>query len=118
LGFGLVIAPLATAVVNGVADGLKATAASLFTVMRMVGMTLGLAGLSAWGTGRFQELAAGIRLTPQGSETLLEAQGRFQEEVTEAGVSLFQEFFLAGMVICLLALLPALFLRRERGEQG
>ena len=116
LGFGLVIAPLATAVVNGVADGLKATAASLFTVMRMVGMTLGLAGLSTWGTGRFQELVAGVRLTPQGSETLLEAQVRFQEEVTEAGGTLFQEFFLAGMVICLLALLPALFLRRERGE--
>lgn len=108
LGFGLVIAPVATAVVNSVGEDEKAVAASLVTVMRMMGMMVGLSALSAWGMGRFHTLAGGIPLS-----ALISNDPEARDQLIRAGLSLFQEFFLASMAICLLALLPALLLRRR-----
>ncbi|MCH7924724.1 MAG: MFS transporter [Planctomycetes bacterium] len=47
LGFGLVIAPLFVTAMDAGPDDYQATAASLVTVARMIGMALGLAALSA-----------------------------------------------------------------------
>ena len=47
LGFGLVVAPLAAAAIDSVADDQKGIASSLATTMRMIGMILGLAALTA-----------------------------------------------------------------------
>ena len=60
LGFGLVIAPLFVAAMDAGPDDYQATAASLVTVARMIGMALGLAALSAWGMDRFLLLAADL----------------------------------------------------------
>ena len=49
LGFGLVIAPIALAAINSVDAGYRGTAAALITATRLLGMTLGLAALTAWG---------------------------------------------------------------------
>ena len=60
LGFGLVIAPIASRAINAVSQDYRGTAASLVVVARMLGMTLGLAALSAWGVEQFQVLTAGL----------------------------------------------------------
>ena len=109
-GFGLVIAPIALAATNPAPPEMRGTAAGLVTAMRMVGMTLGLAALAAWGAGRFQELIAGLRIMPVGEETAAQAQERFGNQLTDAGLSLFSDFFLIAMAVCIIAIVPAMFM--------
>lgn len=117
LGFGLIIAPIALAATNSVEEGARGTAASLITAMRMIGMTLGLAALSAWGAGRFQDLVANIELFPMEGETVLQAQQRFGNQVTDAGFNLFNNFFLIAMSLCLLAIIPAALMVWKRDRE-
>ena len=119
LGFGMLIAPIALAATDSVGEGHRGTAAAMVMAMRMSGMTLGLAALTAWGSGRFQGLVAGVRLPfALPGETAAETQQRlveFDAQVTGAGMTLFSEFFLVAMGVCLVALVPAAFMgwRRE-----
>ena len=113
LGFGLLIAPIALVATNAVETGLRGVAAALITAMRILGMTLGVAALAAWGTGRFQELAAGVRLLPLQRETQVQADARQAEveaRLVEIGLSLFSNFFFIAMVVSLIAILFAAFL--------
>ena len=119
LGFGLLIAPIALAATESVGEENRGTAAATVTAMRMVGMTLGLAALTAWGSERFQGLAAGIQLPfASPGEPAAQAQQRlyeFDSQLTSTGVTLFSEFFLIAMGVCLVALLPAaLMVWRQR----
>ena len=107
MGFGLVIAPIAGAAVNSVPEGDTGAAAALVTVMRMLGMTVGLATITSYGTTRFDLLVSGIDLP-------FLAAG-YAEEVSLAGLTVFSEFFLVAMALCLLALLPALLMRGRPG---
>lgn len=99
LGFGLVIAPIALAATNSVAARDRGTAAALITATRIVGMTVGLAALTAWGTDNFQGLVAGMQL-PQTEAAALE----FERRLIDAGVTVFQDFFRAAMGVSLAAL--------------
>ena len=113
-GFGLLIAPVALAAVNSVGDDARGAAAALITTSRVVGMTLGIAALTAWGTGRFDALVAGIGAPfALPGETAQQAQERIagvQQQLTEAGLTLFSDFFVAAAALCLAALLPAAFM--------
>ena len=113
-GFGLLIVPIALAGTETVGESIRATAASMVTAMRIVGMTLGLAALTAWGTSRFDLLVADIRLPFAAvGETAAESQervGQFNSQLQDAGMTLFQEFFLIAAVVCLLALIPAVLM--------
>ena len=120
LGFGLLIAPIALAATDSVGERHRGTAAALVTAARMVGMTLGLAALTAWGSSRFQELVVGIRLPlPRTGEAAAQTQQRvfeFDAQLTEAGMTLFSEFFLIAMAVSLLALLPAGLMAWQRSR--
>ena len=115
-GFGLVIAPITLAATNPALPGMRGAAAGLVTAMRVVGMTLGLATLAAWGAGRFQELIAGLRIMPSAGETAAQAQERFSSQLTDAGLNLFSSFFLIAMAACLIAIVPALFMSRDDAD--
>lgn len=121
LGFGLVIAPIALAATNSVDTGVRGTAAAVVTAMRIIGMTFGLAALTAWGVGRFQVLSAGIELPlPLPGETPEQAQQRlleFQARLADVGLTLFHEFFLAAMAVCLAAIVPALLMTWRRARE-
>jgi MFS family permease len=113
-GFGLLIAPIALAATEPVGEASRGTAAGVVTAMRMVGMTFGLAALTAWGAGRFAMLAGGVPLPlPVVGETEAESVARladYQAQVTDIGMSLFIQFFIIAMVVSLIALLPAIFM--------
>ena len=47
-GFGLVIAPVGTAVINAAPDNQRGISSSLVIVVRLMGMSVGLSGLTAW----------------------------------------------------------------------
>ena len=120
VGFGLLIAPIALAATNTVEEIHRGTAAAVVTATRLVGMTLGLAALTAWGSARFDGLVAGIQLPfAQPGETATQSQQRvleFGAQVNEAGLTLFTNFFLVAMVLCLVAMLPAVALALRRGR--
>jgi hypothetical protein len=88
--------------------------------MRIVGMALGLAALTAWGTGRFGRLVSGINLPfALPGETPEQAQQRIQEfesQLTSAGLTLFNDFFLVAMGVCLVAILCAALMAWDRSR--
>lgn len=111
LGFGLVIAPLTAAALAAVAADYRGTAAALAVVARLLGMTLGLAALAAWGITEFQGLTAGLTLPlPMPGETAAEQAARladYAEAVQLAGLTVFQGFFRAGAALALLGVAAA-----------
>ena len=104
LGFGLVIAPLVTAVVDSIGSQQRAIGSSIVVMTRMIGMIIGLAALSSWGMGNFQIMTAGMTL-----EEIVNAP----EEVIQITLNLFRDFFTISMFICLTGIIPALWIRRE-----
>ncbi|MDA1220032.1 MAG: MFS transporter [Chloroflexi bacterium] len=117
-GFGLVIAPIVTHALNAVSEDYQGTAASLVVVARMMGMTLGLAALSAWGVEHFQALTAGLDLPlPLPGESSESVQARiieYNDQLNAAGLSLFHNFFRAAAGVSLAAIVPALLMRSDR----
>lgn len=122
LGFGLVISPIMTQALTAVSDDYRATAASLVVVARMLGMTLGLAALSAWGVEHFQTLMSGLEFPlPEPGESAEEAQAHLAEynaDLTAAGLSLFHNFLRVAAAGALVAILPALAMGTGRGRSG
>jgi MFS family permease len=108
LGFGLVIAPVSTSALNGSPRARAGVASSVITVLRMTGMTVGLAGLTAWGISRFDTLYAQL-------------SGRYGT-TTGATLALHQvltDLFAAAAVIAVVGVVPALLLwRRREGQAG
>ena len=104
LGFGLVIVPLFVTAMDAGPDDYQATAASLVTVARMIGMALGLAALSAWGMDRFFTLTADL---PPALSSGYEA------ELADTSITLFQEFFKVAMALSLVALVPVMAMARQ-----
>jgi len=97
LGFGLVIAPLSAAVLQGLPEAERATAASWLTLARVTGMLVGAALLTSSGLGRFYARAGAIEFgTPEFDELILDAQ-----------VETFREVFIAAIGVMLLAALVA-----------
>ena len=116
LGFGLVIAPIMTRALNSVVREYRATAASLVVVARMMGMTLGLAALSAWGVEHFQALTAGLELPFAQPGQDAAAMQAAVAGYSAAGLALFHDFFRVAAVVALVAILPALAMREDRGK--
>ena len=104
-GFGLVIAPLSTAVVDSAGADQRGLASSLFVMMRMVGMIIGLSAITSWGMGRFHLMTASLSLTDIINKP---------DEIIQPILNLFHDFFLAAMVMCLVALIPALWTKEKR----
>ena len=121
-GFGLLIVPIALAGTETVGEDIRATAASMVTALRIVGMTFGLAALTAWGVARFGVLAADIRLPlGEAGQTTAEAQAQldqFTDRINDAGLALFQEFFFIAAVVCLIAVIPAVLMIINKTASG
>ena len=114
LGFGAVIAPLFVTAMGTVGADYQATAASLVTVARMMGMAMGMAVLSAWGMEHFQGIMAGLVFPPPTAGEPEAAIVARMSGLVDASISLFQSFFRGAGILLLLAMLPALGLGRAR----
>ncbi len=114
LGFGLVIAPIGTTAINAVSSQQLGMASSVTTVLRMVGMIIGLAALTAWGLGRFHEIIVAFK--PPAGVTPFSApyQAALGKYATFAGHEVYTAIFLAAGIICLVAIVPALLLEGKK----
>jgi len=115
-GFGLVIAPITVHALDAASEDYRGTAASLVVVSRMMGMTLGLAALSAWGVQHFHVLTTGLEfplpLAGEAAGIFETRAAEYSANVNAAGLALFQRFFLTASIISLIAIVPALGMRR------
>ena len=112
LGFGLVIAPISTSALNAVRTTQTGSASALVTVLRMVGMILGLAALTAWGLGHFRSLLA-MRCPRTPGETLQAYGACLQTAALPASYQVLTAIFGIAAVLCVLAIIPALLLWRR-----
>jgi MFS family permease len=109
-GFGLVIAPLAVAVIDAAGENQHGLAGSLAVLARMVGMLLGLAALTAFGLHRFYEIS---RQGPQlilvpGSPDLAQQTAAIEARFRESLLIEYHEIFLVAAGICAVAAVVAL----------
>jgi EmrB/QacA subfamily drug resistance transporter len=110
LGFGMVLAPIATAVINTAPSGERGVASALVIILRLVGMSLGGSIVLAWGTQRVQQLMADLSAGSTLGSVDAFAIGR---AATAQAVS--ESFLLFAVLGCVIGVLPAL---RMRGEIG
>ena len=113
-GFGLMIAPITTSAINSSSTKNQGSAAGIISSSRFLGMTFGIAALSAWGSQRFQDLLLSIDLKITGTGVLGPPPSGFESQLIGAGINLFHDFFMIGSVLCLIGIFPCLLLVKPR----
>ena len=108
LGLGLVVAPVTAAVVDAVQGAQRGVAASLVLISRLVGLAVGLAGLTAWALHRFDTLRRGLDLPPLTDPGYPQAVEAAQRQITASALS---ETFVASALIAVAGLMVAAALR-------
>lgn len=70
LGFGLVTSPLSTSIIDAVDETQRGIASGLVVILRLIGMSVGLSLLTAWGLKRFEQLSSGYSIAELGGVIL------------------------------------------------
>ena len=110
-GFGLVTAPIGAAVINSAPEDQRGIASSLVIVLRLMGMSVGLSGLTAWGLYRFNVLRGLTELPPLDDPGY---QTAVVEALTNTTVSVLAEIFLISAVFGVVALFVVFWLRDDK----
>ena len=123
-GFGLTVTPRSTAAVEALGEHAFGIASAAVTVARMLGMALGLAALTAFGSTVIDQLYAQIRATPDAYKAFipeslrdrafndgLVVQALEQWASSQAAVILVGVFLVAAVIMAA-AFLPALTMGR------
>lgn len=108
-GFGLTVAPTTSAVVNDAPPDQRGAAAGIVMVVRLLGFSVGLSALTAWGLGRFNALRSTIELPPIGSPTFQDELLAAQERLTAQAIA---ETFTAAAVVVAIGLAITFAMRR------
>ncbi len=109
-GIGLTVAPTTSAVVDHAAPESRGAAAAVVMVVRMIGLSVGLSALTAWGLARFDALRGDLDLpaiTDPGFGVALEAA---TEQLTAQSIA---DTFLASAVALGIGLATSLMLLRR-----
>ena len=108
LGFGLVMAPIAAAVVDAAPEAYRGTASALVIIFRLVGMTIGVSSITAYGLQRAEVL----------NSRLLSATADMVEVAMEVAATVIDEAFLIAGIASALAIYPILRLRNHLLERN
>lgn len=129
LGFGLTVTPRSTAAVESLGPRLFGMASAAVTVARMAGMGVGLAVLTAFGTGRIEALS--LVLTDQAARDAVlppALRGRpladplvvdvLESWASGQAASILAGLFLVAALVLLVAIVPTLMLRGPSSRSG
>ncbi len=111
LGFGLVLAPIATAVVNSAPAEERGVASALVIILRLVGMSLGGSIALSWGTQRVQALSA--EFAAGQSQFAVDTLAIFRHATAQA---VAESFLLFAVVACLIAAVACAVDARHAGR--
>jgi EmrB/QacA subfamily drug resistance transporter len=100
-GFGLVTPPVGTATIDAVKAELRGVASGLVLILRLLGMSVGLSALTAWGLHRFEILSSPYSTLELGPV------------ITDITTQVLDETFLAAAAITCLGIVAAIGLRRQ-----
>ena len=109
-GFGLTTAPTTSAVVDRAAPEHRGSAAAVVMVVRLLGLSVGLSALTAWGLARFNALRGDIDLPPLTDPGFEAALRDASAQLTSTSIA---ETFLATAVLLGAGLVVALVLLRR-----
>ena len=112
-GFGLTVAPTTNAVVDSAPPDQRGAAASVVMVVRLLGLSVGLSALTAWGLSRFNALRSTIDLPPLTDPNFESALLAAQEHLTAQAIA---ETFTAAAVVLGAGLLATFAMRRLRRD--
>ena len=112
-GLGLVFAPTTATVVDASPPHQRGAAAAMVMIVRLVGFSVGLAALTAWGLARFNELRGTLELPSITDPDFADAVTQAAAELTATAIS---ETFLAAAGLTAIGLIAAFFARREDAE--
>lgn len=117
-GIGLLLPPLGTAALEAASDDHRGVSASTLIMVRLLGMTIGISGLSALGVYRLQVLTD--RLDPvlqNPDESTASFLARQQEFILERAIPLavqvLQETFAVAAILALIAIIPLFGMQRS-----
>jgi len=110
VGFGLTLAPVTAAVVNASPSEYRGTSSALVIIFRLIGMTVGVSGITSYGLERADALAKQLST---GAATL--------SELAQTGVivmeTVISETFLIAGAFTLAALIPAYFIQVKNHKE-
>lgn len=115
-GIGLVLAPTSAAVVDAAAESERGSAAGLVIVFRLIGFSIGLAALTAWGLRRYNELRSDLELPPLGSDGYEDALTTAAVDITTTALA--ETFVGAAMALGLALIAMAALSRPSRETRG
>ncbi len=113
-GIGLALAPTGTAVIDTAGENERGTAAGLVIVARLIGFSLGLAALTAWGIRRYDALRTEVELPPVTDPGYGDAVATATVDISTSALA---ETFI-GAAIALVAAVMVAFLLSGRVVDG
>jgi MFS family permease len=113
-GFGLTVAPTNSAVISAAPAEQRGSAAALVMVTRLLGFSVGLSALTAWGLSRFNSLRRELDLPPITDPGFADAVRVAQEDLTSTAIA---ETFLATAVVTVIGVCAAVAMRRPRPDE-
>ena len=128
LGFGLSVTPRSAAAVEAAGRAAFGVASSVVTVARMIGMAIGLAILTAYGSTTIDRLSAEVYATPDAylahiPEALRDRPLRdplvveaLESWASREAASIMVGLFLVAGIVTLVAIVPALALGGSRSR--
>ena len=114
-GIGLTVAPTTSAVVDHAAPDSRGAAAAVVMVVRMIGLSVGLSALTAWGLSRFNALRSDIDLPPITDPGFQEALTDVTADLTARSIA---DTFLASALAIGVGLALSLALLRRQHAVG
>ncbi|MEM7094501.1 MAG: MFS transporter [Actinomycetota bacterium] len=111
-GFGLTVAPTTSAVVDAAPEDQRGSAAALVMVVRLLGLSVGLSALTAWGLARFESLRSTLDLPPLTDPDFQSALIEAQERLTAQAIA---ETFTAAAVVVGAGVIATAAMRRTTG---
>ncbi len=126
LGFGMTVTPRSTAAVDSVGRAAFGMASATVTVARMLGMAIGLAALTAFGSTTIDRLSQQVYATPEAYKQFIPEALRdrtlkdglvvqaLERWAADEAARILVGIFLVAAALTAVAFIPALALRRQR----